>query len=146
MNAVLRFSWWMVPTARVIYVDWLAILSGIVHLTIRMDFFRTCTAQWPLLKTSYGTIITAHGRVTNEELMVALMVHIHADLNLHSASCNVGSMRLLYRLYVVHGAGPLTAITTNRPSAISAMWTVAVSRPIDDVPSRRFDDVSVALG
>lgn len=92
----------MIPTAWIIHVNWLAIFTGIVHLAVAVDFLWIRTEQWPFLKTSDGPIVTAHSRIAYEELMVSLMVHIHADLYLYRASRYKSSMRLLYRLDIIH--------------------------------------------
>lgn len=133
----------VVPTAREVRIDRLAILACVVRHAIAVDLFGRHAHQGPLLQARHSARVVADGLVANEELVVALVVHIHAHLELHDAPGHVCPLRRLHGGHIVVAAGPLVPIPTNA-LPVAAMRACSAAAAVDTVPGRRLHEVAVA--
>lgn len=77
--------------------------------------------------------------ITNEELMMPLVVDIQTNLELDHAASNVSALWILHSRKIVAAGGPLVTISTDS-IAISAMWTITVLTSESYVASWRLNN------
>jgi hypothetical protein len=77
VDPVNRFSGQVVPSSGIIRINRLAILALVVDDAIAVHIFWQHTHQWPLLEALDCPFVAEDAVVANEELVVALVIHIH---------------------------------------------------------------------
>lgn len=135
----------VVPAARVVWVDGLAVLTGVVDPAVGVDFFGAHTHEWPTLQALHSSIIACDRAVTDKEFVVASMVHVHAYVELHNAACCVRPLWWLHAGHKVAAARPLVSIATDRTwralaATIPTVRAEAVLRGADRVACRWFHE------
>lgn len=135
----------VIPAPWIVRIDWLAILALVVGDTITVDLLRGHAHQRPLLQASYCTVLTVDGVVAYEEFVVALVVHVHANVKLNHAARHKDTVRILNFGHVIAVAGPLVPVAADA-EAIPAMRARSSLALIEHVPSGRIYEVAMACG
>mmetsp|Transcript_58934 Transcript_58934/g.126657 ORF Transcript_58934/g.126657 Transcript_58934/m.126657 type:complete len:300 (-) Transcript_58934:83-982(-) len=140
---------WVIPTARVVWVDGLTVFPRIIRHTVIMELRGWNTHERKLLEASHSPIVAVNCAVADEELMMALMVHVHAHLELHNTASGVGAVWLSNRAHIIAADSPLVAVPADRPrsslaAAIPTMGAMAVLAWVEHVTCRRLHHVAMA--
>merc|ERR1719343_1991437 len=93
---------WMVPAAWVIRIYGLTIFAGVVDRTCEPELFGRCPHEGPLLQACHiCSSVGVDWAVAYEELVVPLMVHIHAYLKLYYTASCVSPLGVLHRGVII---------------------------------------------
>jgi len=134
---------WVIPSARVVWVNGLTILPRIVRHAIIIELLGLYPHERKLLKASHRPIVAVDSSVADEELMVALVVHVHAHLELDNTAGNVDAVRLPNSTHVIAASRPLVTVSADR-STVPTMGAIAVLAGVEHISCRGLHQVAVA--